>query len=433
MHEVLSAFLCLTSIATLNEELFDPNLGNSRNVTGLANLNFVLIVVFSFLEMRVALLVLVNAISLATYTFLLSRDYTLFEVVAHSVLVSVAVLLSSLSAYTREKSRRNRFVIQEHATRQRNKCERLLLNMLPSLEHAEKLMRAENVVEVLDDVTLLYSDVKGFTELCQKISPEELIKFLDKLYSAYDKHLDHAGLYKIETIGDAFIVVGGMNRSGIGGGARRGQNVASAVMGSSGGGEVSKSHSGGQAMTMMTANGSASHSGSFSSRGVKLIGDKEERQGTTMMMIADASVTTDSLTSSSSRDISKSQLGKDLHQQQTSTRNHQKRLAIEPFLSSSSSSSSSSTGLSQRGRRGQVERGGGEEGEDGYIDNVNSFHRRHRRRSSVATMMTPAEMLGSVVSGPSSTLPLSFSSRGGLPQSKSIKSLMEGGGGGGGC
>jgi class 3 adenylate cyclase len=406
LHEFLSAFLCLTAIASLNEELFDPDLVDNRSVTGLANLNFVLIVVFSFLEMRVSLLVLVNVLSLATYTYLLSRYYPLFEVISHSVLVAVAVLLSSLSAYTRERSRRNRFVIQEHATRQRNKCERLLLNMLPSLEHAEKLMRAENVVEVLDDVTLLYSDVKGFTELCQKITPEELIKFLDKLYSAYDKHLDHAGLYKIETIGDAFIVVGGMNRSGIGGGARRGENVASVLMRKGGDGPKS-------AEAMTTSNGTNTGGGSFSSRGVKLIGDKERQQQSMNMTTTTSSTFVDSLASPSSRILSKRQLEiENQHQQQK----QQQQSGIKNRKQ-----------IELTGSPGQ-QRGGRDE-DDGYVDPT-SFHRRNRRRSSVATMMTPAEMLGSVsmsgASSTSSTLSNSFSSRG-LP-SKSMKTLTGAGG-----
>lgn len=60
---------------------------------------------------------------------------------------------------------------------------------------------------------MLYSDIVGFTDLCTRLSPTELIHLLDDLYSGFDRCLVEVGLYKVETIGDAFIAVGGLNTS----------------------------------------------------------------------------------------------------------------------------------------------------------------------------------------------------------------------------
>jgi class 3 adenylate cyclase len=83
--------------------------------------------------------------------------------------------------------------------------------MLPSPSHAEQLIKGELILDELKDVTLLYSDLKGFTPLSAKMHPGDLCDLLNMMYSSFDKHLDHFGLYKIDTIGDAFVVVGGLD------------------------------------------------------------------------------------------------------------------------------------------------------------------------------------------------------------------------------
>jgi class 3 adenylate cyclase len=135
------------------------------------------------------------------------------DVFPSQVVMIVAVAFGTVTAtYARERAQRYSFVVQQHADQQKRKCERLLLNMLPSLEHVERLMRGEPVVDTLE-VPMLYSDIVGFTELSNKLGPESLIRMLDDLYSSFDAHLSDLGLYKVETIGDAFIAVGGLAAS----------------------------------------------------------------------------------------------------------------------------------------------------------------------------------------------------------------------------
>jgi len=89
-------------------------------------------------------------------------------------------------------------------------CEQeLLANMLPSPQYAEALLLHGTIVDDLNEVTLLYSDMVGFTALSATLKPVESCLFLNKVYSAFDRHLDSFGVYKMDTVGDAFIVIGG--------------------------------------------------------------------------------------------------------------------------------------------------------------------------------------------------------------------------------
>lgn len=82
--------------------------------------------------------------------------------------------------------------------------------MLPSPAHAFKLLKGEFILDELHDVTMLYSDIKGFTPLSSSMHPIKLCELLNEIYSSFDKHLNEFGMYKVDIIGDAFVVIGGI-------------------------------------------------------------------------------------------------------------------------------------------------------------------------------------------------------------------------------
>jgi len=89
--------------------------------------------------------------------------------------------------------------------------ERLLKNMFPGSHHIHALIKDIPVFDDLDRVTILFSDFKGYTAWCNaQEDPEKVYMVLNKIYNAFDKHLDEQGVYKLETIGDAFVVVAGL-------------------------------------------------------------------------------------------------------------------------------------------------------------------------------------------------------------------------------
>lgn len=93
---------------------------------------------------------------------------------------------------------------------EQEKSERLLLNILPKAI-AERLKRGESTIaDSFADVTVMFADLVGFTKLSTHLSPAELVELLNEIFSAFDELADRYGLEKIKTIGDAYMVVGGL-------------------------------------------------------------------------------------------------------------------------------------------------------------------------------------------------------------------------------
>jgi hypothetical protein len=94
--------------------------------------------------------------------------------------------------------------------RAHNKSEKLLLNVLPS-SIADRLKQKEEIIaDGFEEVTIRFADVVNFTKLSARISPQELVTMLNKIFSAFDRLALLYGLEKIKTIGDAYMIVGGL-------------------------------------------------------------------------------------------------------------------------------------------------------------------------------------------------------------------------------
>jgi class 3 adenylate cyclase len=61
-----------------------------------------------------------------------------------------------------------------------------------------------------DQVTVMFADIVGFTPMCTSVDPLTVMSFLNNLFSKFDNLLDHYGVYKVETIGDCYVVAGGL-------------------------------------------------------------------------------------------------------------------------------------------------------------------------------------------------------------------------------
>ncbi|AUI69354.2 hypothetical protein AL038_12180 [Beggiatoa leptomitoformis] len=90
------------------------------------------------------------------------------------------------------------------------KSERLLLNILPHLV-AQRLKEGTNIIaDSYPNATVLFADLVGFTKLSASISPEGLVGLLDNIFCRFDRLVEKYDLEKIKTIGDAYMVVGGI-------------------------------------------------------------------------------------------------------------------------------------------------------------------------------------------------------------------------------
>lgn len=86
----------------------------------------------------------------------------------------------------------------------------LLLNILPE-EIAEELKRnGTSEARQIDNVTVLFTDFKGFTQLSEKLSPKELVAEIDTCFREFDNIMNKYGVEKIKTIGDAYMAAGGI-------------------------------------------------------------------------------------------------------------------------------------------------------------------------------------------------------------------------------
>lgn len=93
---------------------------------------------------------------------------------------------------------------------EQEKSERLLLNILPR-PIAERLKQGQvTIADNFAEVTVLFADLVDFTKLSARISPRELVSLLNEIFSTFDQLAEQHGLEKIKTVGDAYLVVGGL-------------------------------------------------------------------------------------------------------------------------------------------------------------------------------------------------------------------------------
>ncbi len=94
--------------------------------------------------------------------------------------------------------------------RERERADNLLNSILPTpIAKRLKLERAV-IADGFDAVTVLFADIVGFTPLSERMTPRDLVALLNEVFSAFDEMARRHGLEKIKTIGDAYMVVGGL-------------------------------------------------------------------------------------------------------------------------------------------------------------------------------------------------------------------------------
>lgn len=93
---------------------------------------------------------------------------------------------------------------------ERVKSDQLLQNIFP-YEIAERLkMGEQTIADNFESVTVLFSDIVSFTQLSSEIPPIDLVRLLNEIFSEFDRLAEEFGLEKIKTIGDGYMVVGGV-------------------------------------------------------------------------------------------------------------------------------------------------------------------------------------------------------------------------------
>ena len=132
------------------------------------------------------------------------------ELVRHAGFLLFANLFGMIAAYQSDHSARREYVALRMLGEERERSERLLLNILPA-PIAERLKASgDAIAEHSDGVTVLFADIVGFTPLSACKTPQALVELLNRVFSEFDALADAHGLEKIKTIGDAYMAVAGL-------------------------------------------------------------------------------------------------------------------------------------------------------------------------------------------------------------------------------
>lgn len=100
--------------------------------------------------------------------------------------------------------------MEDELRQQRQQADRLLVNILPYRIAQRLKSGARTIAESLDQVSVLFADLVDFTAASGEMSPRQLVKMLNEVFSMFDQLAEFYRLEKIKTIGDAYMVAGGL-------------------------------------------------------------------------------------------------------------------------------------------------------------------------------------------------------------------------------
>ena len=125
--------------------------------------------------------------------------------------VGITALLLTIIAFGSYK--RYRFVknTNQIISEERDRSDNLLQNILPKQTAMELKKLGRVRAQRFDEVTVMFTDFKGFTSHAESLDPEHLVKSIDYYFSHFDTIMDKYGLEKIKTVGDAYMCASGIN------------------------------------------------------------------------------------------------------------------------------------------------------------------------------------------------------------------------------
>ncbi len=107
------------------------------------------------------------------------------------------------------------FILSRNLNIERKKSDSLLLNILPE-SIADELKHHNSVVpKSYDSISILFTDMAGFTKVAEKMSPQELVGELDYYFRGFDAIIKKHKMEKIKTIGDAYMAAGGLPKTNL--------------------------------------------------------------------------------------------------------------------------------------------------------------------------------------------------------------------------
>lgn len=124
---------------------------------------------------------------------------------------TIVYLLLRYSAMEKQKAQKRLEETHQLLQVEQGRSERLLLNILPG-PIAERLKNSnQTIADGFADVTVMFADIVGFTKVAEGLTPQQVFTMLNKIFSSFDELAEKYGMEKIKTIGDAYMVAGGLD------------------------------------------------------------------------------------------------------------------------------------------------------------------------------------------------------------------------------
>lgn len=140
------------------------------------------------------------------------RVYFLALYLAVAIVILYLVYRRFIGRHLREQVRLEKILADrtEELMAEKEKVDTLLANLLPKGTADELMAKGKATKQKFNFVTVLFSDIQGFTRIAEEVNPEILIDELDKFFFQFDTVVEKYNIEKIKTIGDAYMCAGGI-------------------------------------------------------------------------------------------------------------------------------------------------------------------------------------------------------------------------------
>ena len=140
----------------------------------------------------------------------MARIYPFDSVFVATMFLVTSLLIGAFAGWNIERYARRTFLARKGLEEEQARSERLLLNVLPKVIADRLKTDPAPIADRFPEASILFADVAGFTAMSGGMEPEDLVTFLNELFTEFDHISERHGLEKIKTIGDAYMAVSGV-------------------------------------------------------------------------------------------------------------------------------------------------------------------------------------------------------------------------------
>eukprot|EP00002_Diphylleia_rotans_P033011 TRINITY_DN698_c0_g1_i11.p1 TRINITY_DN698_c0_g1~~TRINITY_DN698_c0_g1_i11.p1 ORF type:complete len:1852 (+),score=333.99 TRINITY_DN698_c0_g1_i11:998-6553(+) len=126
------------------------------------------------------------------------------------IYVILALVIDALTTRLKEYYMRRNFVLTSTLKEETKKSDDLISNMLPQSVIVQLKAGRHTIASFHEDVAILFSDIVGFTDKASRTAPDKVVEMLSQMFRRFDALTEAHGVYKVQTIGDAYVVVAGV-------------------------------------------------------------------------------------------------------------------------------------------------------------------------------------------------------------------------------